>query len=525
MSDLLSDEVVGDLVPQPLTLPGWVGIHAGVERLDGLLNTIQAFLCSTTSVAVTLPVSNTVNLTERVLSVLQSHRPRGPRARPEIGRDEHEGLELGLPRLHVSSIAILSILLSRMRKGYAAMLQATMERIFAVLDAEYKVEKIRLASYTLVSQLLAEFGPTLPYTYRDLVSQCIKHCCEDLLPTKVSTAPDPISLAAKGKIQGNGKQSVDYIVSSKGTSTAITQTSLISDEIKNAAEKLLSSTLTNLPSGFLPTDTRNRIDQTSILINNKEMMLASVMNPPTRSGEQHSDISILPLLARASGGSLGCEALLRPQMPMMAEQGVEDELNTFENKLVERVNNNSRFFFSDTSNSASDFSRRVNLEQPFENSSDNKADAPGLADAIADQSGIGLEDGGLSLADANPHASSSSQVTNKRTRRLSHSTSMRSDSGSSAISAATARKEASSKRPRLEVSGERQQKDAFDDDDDDNKASEQLTKAIKAFKTPLTNEMKGIEQPDSDESDFEMPPLHLESDSDEEVDDEDEDED
>lgn len=110
-ADLTMSETVSDRKPQPLALSGWNGIYAGIERLDGLLCTVQTFIASTSSTAVALPVNNILSLTDRVLSLLHPSGTRGSRIRPEISRDEREGLGLWLPQLHVSAIAILLVLI------------------------------------------------------------------------------------------------------------------------------------------------------------------------------------------------------------------------------------------------------------------------------------------------------------------------------------------------------------------------------------------------------------------------------
>lgn len=312
-SDLIED-VVSDPKPVPLTLPAWTGIHAGVERLDGLLRTLQAFLASTNATAVTLPLGQILNLVDRVLSAFPPGNGRIPRIKPEIGRDEREGLWAGLPRLQTSALGVYSLILSRMGSGSASLASTILEQALWIFESQCVNDGFRGAAYGLVSQVLSSFGPSLPRTHAASLSRCIRMCCEDLLPSVDSQSQGGQASFPETQRPPNGFTSSNagsYLkpvrnqVDISGTSSSVLQ----------AAEGLLPLTLSNLPNDFLPFSLRCQIDRTAIITDKKTAMLASVMNPTSKRKGQKQTSSILPLLARAHPEALEVEALLRPQMP------------------------------------------------------------------------------------------------------------------------------------------------------------------------------------------------------------------
>ena len=311
----LLEGVVRDQAPAPLALPAWTGISAGIERLDGLLLTLQAFLGTTTTVVVTLPVGNILNMVDRVLSVVPPGNGMNRRVRPEIGRDEREELWAGLSRLHISAIGVYSLVISRMGHFSAAMSYTILEQLLWTFENQKGNDNLRKAVYGLVSQILSTFGPSLPKTYAVSISRCIEMCCEDLLPSSESQQED-------GQVSfPDNKKTANEITSSKNADSYLkpatnhVNASIASNEVLQAARELLPLALTKLPIEFLPFSLRCQIDRTAIITSYRRAMLASVMNPTSKRRGQNQTSSILPLFARAYPEALEVEALLRPQMP------------------------------------------------------------------------------------------------------------------------------------------------------------------------------------------------------------------
>lgn len=353
------EDVVSDPNPVPLALPAWSGIHAGVERLDGLLRTLHAFLASKNSMAVIVPLGQILNLIDRVLSAFPPGNGRIPRMRPEIGRDEREGLWAGLPRLQTTAIGVYSLMLSRVGFGSASLASTILEQTLWIFESQCRNDDFRGAAYGLISQILSSFGPSLRRTHAASLSRCIRLCCEDLLPSMDSQLRDGQASFPDTQRPPNGSTSsnADSFLKSVTNQVYLSGTS---NSVLQAAEELLPLTLSNLPNNFLPFSLRCQIDRTAIITDNKKAMLASVMNPTSKRKGQKQTSSILPLLARAHPEALEVEALLRPQMPPIQfprseEIGMESddedtymhnspqlgESSVFHQKLVDRNENAS----------------------------------------------------------------------------------------------------------------------------------------------------------------------------------------
>ena len=309
------EDVVSDRSPMPLALPPWMGIHAGIERLNGLLHLLQAFLATTTTAAVKLPVGNILNLVDRILSISPPGNGKNPRVRPEVGRDEREGLWVGLPGLQISALGVCSLMISRMGHSSAAIACTVLEQLLWTFESQYANDSLRMAAYALTSQILSMSGLTLPKNYAISLSRCIRMCCEDLLPsTEFQLQGEQASFPQTTKAANGLTLPANPDSYLKAANNSV-DPSVTSAKVLQAARELLMLALTNLPNDFLPFSLRCQIDRTAILTNNKEVMLASVMNPiPKRRGQKQTS-SILPLLARAHSEALPVEALLRPQMP------------------------------------------------------------------------------------------------------------------------------------------------------------------------------------------------------------------
>lgn len=320
LSTSLVGDVVGDQKPAPMALPAWIGVHAGIERLDGLIQTLQAFLASATAVAITLPIGSIFNLVDRVLSAFPPGNGRSPRVRPVIGRDEREGLWVGLPRLHKSAIGVCSLLISRMGHSSAGIVPTILEQLLWTFESHNGNDDYREAAYGLVSQILTAFGPSLPRTFEIPLSRCIRMCCEDLLPSvepQLQGGQASFPENQKSPSATTSSANADSYLKPANNQRDISGASI---NVLQAAQELLPLTLMNLPREYLPFSLRCQIDRTAIITKNRKAMLASAMNPISKHKGQKQTSSILPLLARAYPGDLEVEALLRPQMPLIPSQ-------------------------------------------------------------------------------------------------------------------------------------------------------------------------------------------------------------
>ncbi|KAL9595777.1 MAG: hypothetical protein Q9219_006231 [cf. Caloplaca sp. 3 TL-2023] len=298
-------------------LPGWQGISAGLERLNGQLLTVQSFLHFPTAFPVTVPVSKLVGLIDRVLSVLPpsekgSKDPdAGTPTKPEIDRDEREAVWTWLPSLHVSALNTAERLVCRLQEGSAAYNQQLMVHAVWIFEHEYFHVQIRQAVYKLLPLILTNCASASSRSIPSSLAICLRSCCDDLLPLQADLGHMQGNVVSSITTNSTNAMNVDaYLNKSKTTSSLPERQSSLQD----AAALLLSAALEYLPSDFLNFSIRTKIDRTAVLAQNELLLQSSVLNPPSRRGtKQHS--SLLPLLSRQFPESHGTEALIRPRLP------------------------------------------------------------------------------------------------------------------------------------------------------------------------------------------------------------------
>lgn len=310
-------------------LPAWRGIHAGIERIDGLLHVLRVFLTAPTKLSVKIPVGAFIDATERILSITVHLRESEtdydvPTFNPEAVKEERDGLWTGLPMIHVTALEVLSLLVLRLGRSSAISCHVILERSLWVFEAEGTNNYIRATVYKLVSDILPLVGWSLPKSIAPLLSNCVKKSCEDLVLLKDQAMPAGDSGASLPRQTCTGaSMNADSCLSFPTRSACVSENSQV---IETAATLLLSVSVSHVPKDYFTYSLRAQIDRTAILVKSKSMMLASVLNPPTGRKGAREPSSVVPLLAREFPSSLEVEILVRPRMPILKTQmdGIEE---------------------------------------------------------------------------------------------------------------------------------------------------------------------------------------------------------
>lgn len=302
--------VEGDL----LGLPGWVGIDAGIERMKGLLRTLQAFISTGVHFVVALPWGIVLRVLNRILSLLApiDLAQGSARINTEFGRNEREALLHGLPSIHGIAIDILSCMTERLGSGGASLCASTLQQCLLVLSVDGANLAVRAAVYKHVKQILHHFGLSVPLGSKEAISRCINLCCEDILPAPSHSnggSAETQKTLANGSSQTNG-HNVPF-------QSSLDQEKSGRREGQIDTEGLLPLIITNLADEYLAPSVRAQVDRTAILTQHEATLLASVLHPPSQADKALGSRSILPLLARSFPESTGTEALIRPRMPIV----------------------------------------------------------------------------------------------------------------------------------------------------------------------------------------------------------------
>lgn len=309
-----SGDTVSSLENDPMELSGWIGIPGGIERLAGLLKTLQAFLVTSTNYPVAIPVGLIVDVFNRLMSIHPGMS--GAQINVEITRGEREGLLQGLPHVHAIAISLVSSLIARLKRGAASFYQEILESCMWIFDLEHSSFELRVAVYRATRLLIDLFGLAIPESLNSLLSICLTRCCEDILPSAIRSQENQSNQVHEKKSTTNG---VNHTSADAYLHSALKHPSpeQLPTQVQTTAAGLISVALRNLPDRSIACAVRARIDRTVLLAADQDMLLASILYPPTSGQQNRRSTSLLPFLAREYPGSFQGEALMRPRMPVI----------------------------------------------------------------------------------------------------------------------------------------------------------------------------------------------------------------
>lgn len=309
---------MSDDASNPLGLPGWHGIHAGVDRLLALLRLLSAFFSTPTASTVTIPMGLILDLTSRLTSVTVPTEGGDAQPNLQISREERESLWTELPRIHMACIKLLSKVSNALETGTFAVAQTILEQVTWVFRAEKFSRKVRGSTYSLVRDLLSTMGPSMTKQSVSSLTDLIRTCCLDVLPPADDlNSPPGASNDAKGKSKAAQATSNADSFLNPGKQGSQAKQGPSFPDLKRAASELLPVILTVVPTGLLAPSARAEIDRTIILTADKNAMLASVLNPLPVVKGRGAGSSIMPFLARSHADAIDVEGLIRPRMPVL----------------------------------------------------------------------------------------------------------------------------------------------------------------------------------------------------------------
>ncbi|KAF1933538.1 uncharacterized protein M421DRAFT_199677 [Didymella exigua CBS 183.55] len=315
------DGEVQDLEDDYLSLPPWSGIFAGSERLIGLIQLVKQYLGSPTANAVTFKVGVIMDLITRMLSLTvpasgSKSFQNTVRINSQVSKEERENLWLVLPAVHVAAVELLLAMANRLQASTLAIDTLVLDQLVWVFGSEKDNAQVRTACYRAIAALLERSGVTLPKPSIDSLVPLIRTCCEDLLPSETSPTvvkDTPGQAKSKGNSQPQTSANADSFLGSKSVSDPTARFLGLED----AAHDLLPVLLSDVRAQYFSDSLRARLDRTAVLIQHKDAMLASVLNPPPSKKFGKPAASILPLIARSFQGDRDIEGMTRPRMPVI----------------------------------------------------------------------------------------------------------------------------------------------------------------------------------------------------------------
>ncbi len=284
-------------------LPPWSGLHAGAERLIGLLELLADHFKLPTRSPVTVPVSELMDLALRITlvrppSAASLGRGEDIQLNAAIGREEKDELWGVLPQIHLAVVELHLAIIQRLKKAALPYASDVLDQTVRVFSTARDISNIRESVYRLAKLLFALTGPTLPKITVDSASTIIQSCCRDLLQASGQLREENFGSSTpsvNGTKPKEGSSNADVFLNPQASSTPL----LINLDPSHlaAAETLLVAFLTHLPQKYLASDMRGLIDRTAILSSHKAAMLASCLHPYKDKNGRYNP-SILPFLVQ-----------------------------------------------------------------------------------------------------------------------------------------------------------------------------------------------------------------------------------
>ncbi|KAG0648464.1 Transcription factor HMX3 [Hyphodiscus hymeniophilus] len=343
-------------------LPQWIGINAGVERMIGLLQLLNEYLSTETSLPVSIPLGVILDVITRTLSIAipspsQSSTGReSVRLHPAIDRDERDELWSGMPQIYVAALEVVGTMAKRLQDAFMPMAQGLLDQLAWVFPYGKHDSDFRRHTYCLIRMLLPHTGRSLGKASSSKLAIIIRSCCNDLIPVHTRSVKSGADVEAAKKSNGsapNTNQNADLFL--QNATGVLPEVIMSETDLNFAAKDLLPLFLSQFPQQYLDISLRSLIDRTAILSHNKAAMLAGILNPFVGKNGK-SLTSILPHLTRDFPCDDTTEILLRPRLPLLpplagahlfSEEGsaLEDEdeemeLDSFQQESVQAHHGN-----------------------------------------------------------------------------------------------------------------------------------------------------------------------------------------
>ncbi|KAH7267553.1 rRNA processing/ribosome biogenesis-domain-containing protein [Fusarium redolens] len=308
-------------------LPAWSGINAGADRLIGLFQYLSDCLRYPTKAPVTIPTSALVDAASRLLLIARLS-PKSQtwdqalQTNAAIAREEKEELWAALPDIHIAALHLIEALFQRLGQNAVSIAPEVLDHLVRVFKSGINLPTVRTTGYTVLKEILLISGPTLSKPSVGSLDPVFGACCRDLQQDAghLKEAEMP---AATGTDSKKNSIAANADLFLQPQAAAVVSNPSLGPKHKAAAANLLPVILSNLPQRHLKPSLRGLIDQTAILTNNRDAMLASVLNPyKDQRGRVYP--SILPHLTQQFPDDKGLE-ILRTNIRAGAQSLAEGE--------------------------------------------------------------------------------------------------------------------------------------------------------------------------------------------------------
>ncbi|KAF2218771.1 rRNA processing/ribosome biogenesis-domain-containing protein, partial [Elsinoe ampelina] len=282
-------------------------IQTNAQTVVYTLEKVLHHILSDSTGPITFKMHLVNSVIQRICTMVNSVPADGPAVRfaVDVTRDERDACVAVLPELHTAALQLLQGILARFPNSNAYLAQSWIPLLRWVFQAEHPQLDVRLACYRTAQKILIAAGSTLSREVTEQLYPIIKAACADL----VGSVDSAIRISHAGT-----NASADGLL--KQASKSDQRRVLLPAGLRVASSELLLAAQTHLSADNISADVRTEMDRTAILIQQKDAILASVLNPRVKQdGSRES--SLLPFLAHAAKSDASLKAILQPRVPVL----------------------------------------------------------------------------------------------------------------------------------------------------------------------------------------------------------------
>lgn len=283
--------------------PPWSGLLAGSERLIGLCQYLAQCLVTPTKAAVAIPTGALMDLIARISSIARLSPKtqtwdQALQTKAAIDRQEKDELWSLMPDVHTAALELLRSMFEYLERDMIPMSPDALDHVTRVFASGINTPTLRSTAYTTISKALKLSGPTLTKQSVNMLETVILACCRDLQEDVgyIKTGEKPKTSASDNK-KNSTSVNADLFLQNAAASAATKPAPTLTSGHRSAASVLLVHLLSSLPQTHARPSVRAIVDQTAIVTQNRDAMVASVLNPFKNShGKAYA--SILPHLTQ-----------------------------------------------------------------------------------------------------------------------------------------------------------------------------------------------------------------------------------
>ncbi|KIW20514.1 hypothetical protein PV08_01089 [Exophiala spinifera] len=305
-------------------LPPWTGIQEGSHRLRVILEWLTCLLSVSSAEPLSLPIGALSDLTTRLMAITVPSGKAGAindmKYHEEASKDEKEELWVNLPEVHKGCLRLLAELCSSLGQALFPLQQTIVGQILDLFASMSWHESVRSEIYSVIGMIMKKLDISALESHRAAFLSLLERCCDDLKTGYVQTTGSNTTPAKNDSIH-------------LGSNVAPNEKSQVGSSCKQpdvveAAWMLLSQSLKYYPATSLSRHIRTEMDRTAVLLDHKDAMLASILNPVLAKDGKVAGASLLPFLVRSMDDNMVLDALLRPRMPVLTDGGVQVGTNS-----------------------------------------------------------------------------------------------------------------------------------------------------------------------------------------------------